>query len=336
MNWRKRSGAMLMCAAFTLVVAAPLAQSSEDGTVHTILKDENGPPSTCALDWWITPDVDGTWHGAVTNYGMRWLIIDVVDESTSDVLIDREMYRYAVWGDEFDTESVHMVAGHTYWIRGTPNGPLWTYVEVEDVFVPDVVPEPPVASFTVSVDGLTVSVDASSSYDPDGTIVAYDWDWGDGSTGTGETATHTYVPPLGGVRESTASSPILGIEFPHPIMGVTYESDGVTPLPFCTVTVTDVTLGESAVVESDADGVYQYDIANLPGEYAVGDEILVEAVKDSLSGSATGYVTDGFFDIIDVILEGETPEPFDVTITLTVTDNDGLTSSVSETVTLYP
>ena len=338
MNRRKVSGAMLMCAAMMLIAAAPLVQSSEDGTVHEILKDENGPPSTCALDWWIMPDVDGTWHGAVTNYGMRWLIIDVVDESTGDVLIDREMYRYAVWGDEFDTESVHMVAGHTYWIRGTPNGPLWTYVEVEDVFVPDVVPEPPVAAFTLSVDGLTVSVDASPSYDPDGTIVAYDWDWGDGSTDTGMTATHTYVPPLGGVKEFTASSPVLGFEQPHPIIGTCYDTGG-NPLADCIVTVTyweDGTTSYSGSTTSDEDGVYQFDISEFPGDWAAGKYVEVEAVKGPLSGWADGYTTTAFYDVIDVTLEGETPEPFDVTITLTVTDDDGLSTSVSQTVTLTP
>ena len=112
------------------------------------------------------------------------------------------------------------------------------------------------------------------------------------------------------IPATPGDSPGLGIEFPHPIMGVTYDSDGTTPLPFCTVTVTDVTLGESAVVESDADGVYQYDIANLPGEYAIGDEILVEAVNETLqiSGSATGVVTGEFFDIIDVTLNVVIPE----------------------------
>jgi len=55
---------------------------------------------------------------------------------------------------------------------------------------------PPVADFTLSPQKgeipLTVTFDASSSYDPDGTIVSYDWDFGDGSTGKGKVVTYTY------------------------------------------------------------------------------------------------------------------------------------------------
>ncbi|HET9648571.1 MAG TPA: PKD domain-containing protein [Microlunatus sp.] len=51
----------------------------------------------------------------------------------------------------------------------------------------------PIASFTSSVDGRTVSVDAGASTDPDGSISSYAWSWGDGQTGTSRTATHTYA-----------------------------------------------------------------------------------------------------------------------------------------------
>ena len=52
-------------------------------------------------------------------------------------------------------------------------------------------PQPPKASFTVAVNGLSISVDASQSSD-DQQIVKYDWDWGDGATGAGKTAQHTF------------------------------------------------------------------------------------------------------------------------------------------------
>ncbi|MCB2205824.1 PKD domain-containing protein [bacterium] len=55
---------------------------------------------------------------------------------------------------------------------------------------------PPVASFTATPSSgdapLQVSFDASTSDDPDGSIVAYDWDFGDGSTGSGMLISHTY------------------------------------------------------------------------------------------------------------------------------------------------
>ncbi len=52
----------------------------------------------------------------------------------------------------------------------------------------------PVASFTVTKNGLKVDVDASASSDPDGDAMTYEWDWGDGTAkGSGKTATHTYT-----------------------------------------------------------------------------------------------------------------------------------------------
>jgi hypothetical protein len=89
-----------------------------------------------------------------------------------------------------------------------------------------------------------------------------------------------------------------GIELPHPITGKCYDSEGGL-LVGIEVTVTDVTLGASGVAEWDGD-MYSYDIANLPGEWAPGDEVLVEAVWGSFSGSNTTIATDGWFDVVDV------------------------------------
>lgn len=54
----------------------------------------------------------------------------------------------------------------------------------------------PVASFSANnysgTAPLSVSFDASSSYDPDGTITNYLWDFGDGTTGNGAYVNHTY------------------------------------------------------------------------------------------------------------------------------------------------
>jgi PKD repeat protein len=50
----------------------------------------------------------------------------------------------------------------------------------------------PVASFTASATGLTVTVDGSDSTDADGSISTYAWTFGDGSTASGETASHEY------------------------------------------------------------------------------------------------------------------------------------------------
>lgn len=51
----------------------------------------------------------------------------------------------------------------------------------------------PLASFTKSISGLSVSFDASSSTDSDGSISSYVWSFGDGSSGSGITVIHTYA-----------------------------------------------------------------------------------------------------------------------------------------------
>lgn len=68
----------------------------------------------------------------------------------------------------------------------------------DDAFTIDVATQPsndpPVARFTTSVDELALTVDGSTSSDPDGTVAAYAWDFGDGATDTGATpGPHTYA-----------------------------------------------------------------------------------------------------------------------------------------------
>ncbi len=62
--------------------------------------------------------------------------------------------------------------------------------------VPDKVIAPPRASFTMTPKSAGVNTgitfNASSSYDPDGSIVNYTWDFGDGTTAEGKVVTHSY------------------------------------------------------------------------------------------------------------------------------------------------
>ncbi len=52
----------------------------------------------------------------------------------------------------------------------------------------------PLAQFSILIDQntRTVSFDASSSSDPDGSIESYQWDFGDGQSGSGQSISHTY------------------------------------------------------------------------------------------------------------------------------------------------
>ena len=89
---------------------------------------------------------------------------------------------------------------------------------------------------------------------------------------------------------------------------------------------------------SDAAGVYWAELCEVLGEpwYEPLDVILLEAVNGDMSGSVTHTVGSVPVNQVDIVLEGGGPQPFDMVITLTVTDDDGLTATVEHTVTLVP
>jgi PKD repeat protein len=67
-----------------------------------------------------------------------------------------------------------------------------------ELTVIEIVPvRPPIASFTYTpehpVKDQEIKFNASSSYDPDGTIINYSWDFSDGTNATGIVVNHTYT-----------------------------------------------------------------------------------------------------------------------------------------------
>ena len=65
---------------------------------------------------------------------------------------------------------------------GFGNNPAW--------FVP--LPGQPTATFTTECTGRACQFNAAGSFDPDGTIVSFEWKFGDGTTGSGPAPAHTY------------------------------------------------------------------------------------------------------------------------------------------------
>jgi PKD repeat protein len=61
-----------------------------------------------------------------------------------------------------------------------------------DLQTPEQGNQSPVANFTYSIDGLTVTF-TDLSYDPDGYIASWLWDFGDGTTSTTQNPVHTYA-----------------------------------------------------------------------------------------------------------------------------------------------
>jgi PKD repeat protein len=101
----------------------------------------------------------------------------------------------------------------------------------------------PVADFsfspTTGIAPLTVSFDASASYDPDGSVVGYAWVFGDGTTGAGRTIDHTFqtrghfpvkltvVDNLGKPGSTIKTIPVLGLFAPLNVLWTAHTDRGL-------------------------------------------------------------------------------------------------------------
>ncbi|MFC1916442.1 PKD domain-containing protein, partial [Chloroflexota bacterium] len=118
---------------------------------------------------------------------------------------------------------------------------------------PHIIPEPPIADANEpysGYEGSAITFDGSSSSDPDGTIVAYDWDLDDDSLfddATGEIASYTWGDDYAGN---------IGLK-------VT-DNNGLSDTDTTTVTVSNV----APIVEAGADQtVTQGDMVSLSGSF---------------------------------------------------------------------
>lgn len=119
---------------------------------------------------------------------------------------------------------------------------------------------PPTASFTLVVDPidpLKVTVNASASVDPDGTIAAYRWDWGDGTLATGMTAERIFQTD--GDKTITLEVEDNEGAIATEIKTVTLDIGGppanLPPVAKITiVSINDLTVQVSGATSSDPDG----------------------------------------------------------------------------------
>ena len=172
--------------------------------------------------------------------------------------------------------------------------------------------QPPTASFSASpLTGpapLSVTFDASSSTDPDGTLVAFAWQFGDGATASGASAAHTYGDPGVYTARLTVTDDRGAAASAQRTITVTTVDGNVPPSASFSASPREgtapLTVTFDASASSDPDGTisaYDWDF----GDGSTG------------SGSFTShtYTAPGAF-----------------TARLTVTDDRGATASASETI----
>ncbi|PZQ87802.1 MAG: hypothetical protein DI534_13570 [Leifsonia xyli] len=164
--------------------------------------------------------------------------------------------------------------------------------------------QPPVVSFTSSTAGLTASVNASASTDPDGTIVSYSWNWGDGTpAGSGTTAAHKYAQPGTYQVTVTATDDDGAVTTSAPTAVTVTHADPVASFT-STAAGMGVTVDASASTASDG--------ATLSYSWNWGDG----TPAGTGATAAHSYATAGSY-----------------TVTLTVTDSVGSSATATRTTT---
>lgn len=177
---------------------------------------------------------------------------------------------------------------------------------------PASVNELPVAGFSYDANNLTVTFDASASYDPDGSIANFSWTFGDDAVGNGKVVTHTYA--ANGTYNATLTVADNGNAKNSTSKDVTVKKTIVPPpatkKPIAMITV-DLKVNLTVTLNgSDSE--------------AFGDRTIVSyawTFGDSTSGSGAvvthTYAANGTYNV-----------------TLTVTDSSGATNSTSIKVTV--
>ena len=172
---------------------------------------------------------------------------------------------------------------------------------------------PPFAQFTANPTfgsaPLTVTFDASGSYDPDGTVVDYRWNFGDSQTGAGVHQTHIYT------RSGTYTAEL-----------VVYDNKGATDSTTRTITV--LKAAPKAVFVSSPSPARACSSIILNGTSSFDPDGYITSYNWTITNAELGYEATFSGTVIywAPCWEG------DYTVKLIVADNDGLQGTVSKPV----
>ncbi len=195
-------------------------------------------------------------------------------------------------------------------LLGAPFNSAGTLTEAGTVYLYTLVNRP-VARFTVTpfkpISGEPVRFDASSSTDPDGTIVGYSWDFGDGTTGAGITVTHLY---------SSGATVVVRLTVADDQGQTNTETQTIAmnEPPSANLSLSPSTTAAGQPVRYDASSSTDPDGTIVGYSWDFGD-------GTSATGVIVGhtYNSDGTF-----------------TVTLTTTDDSGASSTIQQTIVVGP
>jgi PKD repeat protein len=217
------------------------------------------------------------------------------------------------FGDTWTTNGATPTASHSYAAAGTypitltvtdDDGSTNSVTQSVKVVAPN---QTPTARFGTTMNRLKLDADASASSDPDGTIADYAWDFGDSTTGSGKTPTHTYAAAGSYLVTLTVTDNRGGTDtVTHTVVATAPNQDPVAAFSSST---TNLKVDVDGTASSDPDGT----IANYAWDFGDSTPVTTGSTKSHTYAASGTY-----------------------TISLTVTDNDGATNTVTHQVTVAP
>jgi PKD repeat protein len=252
---------------------------------------------------------DGNWHhvvGSMSPAGLALSVDGQVVGSRSDITAGQPYDGFWRIGGDSSWAASNYFAGDIDDVAIYPAA-LSAETVAEHYTLGSTTPPPnpaPTASFTSSVSDLEVSVDGNGTTD-DGRVASFAWDFGDGGTATGATATHAYTAAGTYTVTLTVTDDDGATDTAEAQVTVTAPPVNQAPTAAFTSSADDLTLSVDAAGSSDADGT----LASYAWTFGDGTS------GSGLTASHT-YATAGTY-----------------TVTLTVTDDDGATGTVSREVT---
>ena len=252
---------------------------------------------------------DGRWHHVVGSLGPDGLALFVdgrLAESRTDVTSGQPYDGYWRIGGDSTWAGANHFAGDiddvAVYLAALPAATVTEHHALGTAQGP--ANQAPAAAFTVSAADLAIGVDGSGSTDADGSLASHEWTFGDGGSGTGAVVSHTYAAAGTYTVRLTVTDDDGATGSVEQVVTVTAPPVDQAPVAAFTASADGLTLSVHGGGSTDADG-------SVTGHaWQFGD-----GTGGSGATASHTYATAGSYEV-----------------TLTVTDDDGLVDSATQTV----